>query len=58
MGDKILEALQTIKEVCEQNDKCGYCPLCAENGDCGIRECSPDSWVIEKRETVKYFGGL
>ena len=52
---RLLEALETIKSVCERNE-CRGCPLgClttynggAENIDCKIKDATPCQWVINK----------
>ena len=44
---KIVEALLTIKHVCQDNDiDCPICPLGREDGTCMIHNDIPDCWKI------------
>lgn len=45
---EILNALTTIKLVCDITEDCEYCPLRADdNVNCGVTEDTPDSWPFE-----------
>lgn len=57
--EEILQALQTIKSVCEQHEKCETCPLQVVDQDyydsygCAMqRNVNPSEWNIKKSETV------
>lgn len=40
----IVEALKTIKEVCEEHTHCGNCPF--HTNKCIIQNVCPDDWNI------------
>lgn len=57
--EEILKALQTIKSVCEQHEKCDTCPLQIADQDyydnygCAMqRNENPSDWKIKEPETV------
>ena len=43
--NEIINALKTIKEVCEMN-YCGECPLRMEVDECTLQRYAPYEWVI------------
>ena len=46
--ERILKALKTIQEVCQEQDTCGTCPIRDANDDCMLRHPSiiPSTWDI------------
>lgn len=46
-GEKIIEALHVIKEVCECYDGCDRCPL-EVKGVCGVIDLQPQNWKISE----------
>lgn len=53
--EKVLEALCTIKDVCETHDDCGVCPLRNSYGKCTINNEIPNMWSITWEENWKAF---
>lgn len=53
-AEKIIEALETIKSVCESNTDCKKCPFYNEiaQSDCAIIDTIPGNWDINKPNTV------
>lgn len=43
---KVLEALNTIKEVCEQTENCSDCPLRGWTLDCMLITTQPHEWKL------------
>lgn len=55
--EEILKALETIKKVCEEQEKCATCPLRVIDHDCYgdygcalYRNGTPTEWKIKTRE--------
>ena len=47
-GEKIIEALNVIKSVCENNsENCSKCPFDIA-GTCGVTDLQPCNWKIGK----------
>lgn len=44
--EKILEALNVIKDTCKDACNCETCPLRSENNDCYIGDKTPFDWNI------------
>ena len=44
--EKILEALETIKEVCEEANSCSNCPLRDWNFECMLITQQPYTWKL------------
>ena len=52
--EEILNALQVIKDTCEEMpefDPCEHCPL-SKNGNCILQEREPSIWAINPRTSV------
>lgn len=52
---EIAEALQVIKDVCEEAEYCGACPLRIEGLDCGIKNGMPKWWEVNLPDEWKAF---
>ena len=51
---KILDALEYIKEICENHD-CRHCPLSNENANrCMVRNYDPCDWVLTNQLPKKW----
>lgn len=48
--EKILEALNTIKKVCEQTKGCPSCPLRDWNDECMLITQQPYTWRIKSED--------
>lgn len=48
---KILEALETIKEVCTQTGSCSHCPLRDWNCECMLITQQPYTWKIASEDS-------
>ena len=51
---RILEALDTIKEVCEQTDGCSECPLRDWNCECMLITQQPYTWRLVSDEDTAW----
>lgn len=52
--EEILNALQVIKDTCEEmpaSYPCEHCPL-SRNGDCILQEQAPEKWKIKSSHSV------
>ena len=64
MEEKLLKALQTIKEECENNPNCKMCPMRVKNIDndeymCYLRTRNPLCWSFKHQvpqEVPRIFG--
>ena len=55
-NEKILEAVKTIKEVCEEYQHCYDCPYGTEESVCNITETgNPDGWNLSLPQPFKAF---
>ena len=52
--EKIIDALKTIKEICDNYNigECDRCPLGDSDGDCRIEGLIPANWNINEPEGV------
>ena len=53
MTEELLNALKLIKAECEKHpniDSCCECPMRTLRDDCGVTECAPIDWILEKKE--------
>lgn len=50
--NKLLEALRTISEACDDTDDCKVCPLANSDGDCLIQIKTPALWNVKIDEEV------
>lgn len=52
--EKIIDALKTIKEVCEESPCCKKCILSADdNNHCIIEKITPGDWEIKNAEEIE-----
>ena len=51
---RILEALDTIKEVCEQTRSCSDCPLRDWNLNCMLETQQPYTWHLVSDEDTPW----
>lgn len=50
--EKLIEALQTIKEECMKHEECIYCPMYGNPKEfCKIHEDNPCDWEINLKTT-------
>lgn len=52
--EQILEALNTIKEVCGQIDSCSECPLRDWNLNCMLETQQPYTWRLVSEEDTAW----
>lgn len=50
----IINALNTIKEVCEENERCEQCPFGDSRG-CHIENSDPCDWKIATNKAIVKF---
>ena len=55
MEEKIIEALRTIKEICNKQKDCVKCPFSNADLDCKICEESPKYWTLRNPDVIRYF---
>ena len=48
--DKLQDALECIKDLCESMEKCAECPLGSKSGFCKLGIC-PKEWTPRHPET-------
>ena len=46
MDDKLLEALEIIKEECRKHQDCKTCPMRNVHNGCGVDDSSPSDWRL------------
>lgn len=50
--EKLIEALQVIKDTCDKNNVCEQCPLAESNGNCLVCDNQPCDWKINDDNKV------
>ena len=50
--EKLMKALQVIKDTCNKNPKCKECPLAESDGNCLVNYITPDGWKINDNNEV------
>ena len=53
--EKVLEAVNTLKKLCEEMEDCDECPIRGGNSGCYVRDGFPADWEIEPHEKWKVF---
>lgn len=52
-ANRLIDAVKTIKEICEATTDCGYCPFDDGFTNCLINNEVPKNWDIDPTVVVK-----
>lgn len=53
---ELLNALKTIKKICEEKDSCRDCPCSLNGGTCMVHRTFPNEWnLVEEQPAWKAF---
>jgi hypothetical protein len=49
-NEEIIQALEVLKDVCNESDCCPECPLRADSNECYLESHVPYKWPIKDHE--------